>query len=213
MASRNLMWGVLAGAVLAVPLCWSGLKDSKHNFQSASWNPSGQVCLPCHTPHNASKVAAAPLWNHDETTAVFILYDSDTLTAPVVNQPSGVSKTCLGCHDGTVALNAFGGNTGSSEFLRSGPAFLGTNLSNDHPISFIYDTKLAADDGGLYDPKVTIVPLLDGQTIQKGMLIKDEIQCTSCHDVHAVRSPASQGGGMLLLSNNGSALCLTCHRK
>ena len=121
--------------------------------------------------------------------------------------------TCLGCHDGTVALNAFGGNTGSSEFLRSGPAFLGTNLSNDHPISFIYDTKLAADDGGLYDPKVTIVPLLDGQTIQKGMLIKDEIQCTSCHDVHAVRSPASQGGGMLLLSNNGSALCLTCHRK
>ena len=211
MASRRIAFGILAGAALFAPLSWSALKDSKHNFLSASWNTSGQVCLPCHTPHHANKSAAAPLWDHDETAASFILYASDTLNAKV-NQPSGVSRICLGCHDGTVAMNAFGGNTAGSEFLRSGPAFLGTDLSNDHPVSFVYDTTLASDDGDLYNPETATVPELGGKTIQQGMLIRNEMQCTSCHDVHATSSSSSDSG-MLLFSNNGSKLCLTCHRK
>src|SRR5512139_3263798 len=75
--------------------------------------PEYQICQPCHTPHNADSTAqGAPLWNHEVTTASFQPYASPTLDASV-GQPSGVTKLCLSCHDGTVAIDSFAGQTGS----------------------------------------------------------------------------------------------------
>jgi predicted CXXCH cytochrome family protein len=195
---------------LWVPLASrSGITGTAHDFSQEAWNTSGETCLPCHTPHHAES-SLVPLWNHQTTVSSFTLYSSDTLDA-AVGQPSGSSKSCLSCHDGTVALNAFGGNLGS-EFIAGG-ANLGTDLSNDHPISFTYDTSLALQDGDLFDPSTKTVPALAGQTIQDGMLFDNQMECSSCHDVHSSRGDAMTSAKLVIVDNAGSALCLTCHDK
>ena len=179
---------------------------SAHDFSDDSWNTSGQICLVCHTPHNADvSVSNAPLWNHETTNATFTTYSSATMDA-TTGQPDASSKLCLSCHDGTVAVDNFGNQTGGSHYLTGGPD-IGTALSDDHPISFTYDAALAAVDDGLYDPSTTNSGL--GNTISSDMLIGNQVQCASCHDVHNGSGIAK----LLKISNNASALCLTCHKK
>ena len=173
-----------------------------------SSNPvtNGQICIVCHTPHNAdTTVAGAPLWNHEVTTATFTLYDSPTFQGgTTISQPAGVSRLCLSCHDGTVAIDSFGGRTGTL-FITGGEA-LGTDLSGDHPISFTYDSALATADGELADPAVANSGL--GGTIDNDLLFAGNMECASCHDVHD-----DFFGNFLRLSNDASAMCLTCHNK
>ena len=183
-------------------LSQAAISGSDHDFSAASWS-GGQICLPCHAPHDGVNVANAPLWNHEVSTATYTLYSSPTLDA-VPGQPGGASKLCLSCHDGTVAIDSFGGKTGN--IMLSGS--VGTDLSDDHPISFIYNAALAAADGGLHDPTVRLsgVPGTTG-TIDQDMLFAGSLECASCHDVHN----ANNTGNLLIKSNDGSALCLTCH--
>jgi predicted CXXCH cytochrome family protein len=181
---------------------------SGHDFSGAAWNSTTEICKVCHTPHNGvTTIPGAPLWNHALSTATYTVYTSSTLDA-TVGQPDGISKLCLSCHDGTIALNNFTGNTYSgADVFASGDALLGTNLTNDHPISFLYDAALATTDGGLFNPTSTNSGL--GSTIDADMLFNHKVECASCHDVH-------NGTGidfLLLKSNTGSALCLTCHDK
>jgi predicted CXXCH cytochrome family protein len=182
----------------------AGIAGSKHDFSSTGWS-GGEICIVCHTPHNAdTSVAGTPLWNHAVTASSYTVYSSSTLNA-VVGQPSGVSKLCLSCHDGTVALDSFGGATGTH--MITGTANLGTNLSNDHPISFTYDTALATADGGLFDPAVKTSGI--GGTVSHDLLFSGKLECASCHDVHNGLGIAN----LLRKANTGSALCLTCHNK
>ncbi|NOX18903.1 MAG: cytochrome c3 family protein [Chlorobi bacterium] len=180
------------------------ITGSAHDFSSESWNSSGEICITCHTPHDAM-TGYEPLWNHEVTASTFTLYSSSTLDA-TLGQPDGPSKLCLSCHDGTVALDNFGGTTTGTSFI-TGDALIGTDLSNDHPVSFTYDASLATTDGGLNDPTTTSSGL--GGMIDADMLYSNKMQCASCHDVH-------NGAGidnLLVKSNASSALCLTCHNK
>ena len=179
---------------------------SAHDFSGESWNTTTEICIVCHTPHNADiTVLEAPLWNHETTLANFTPYSSPTLDA-TVGQPSASSKLCLSCHDGTVALDNFGGTTGGTNYIGGG-ALIGTDLLDDHPISFIYDAALATTDGGLFDPITTNSGL--GSTINDDLLFGGQMQCASCHDVHN----GSGEDNLLRLNNDASALCLTCHNK
>jgi len=188
---------------------YSQITGSAHDFSGENWNNTGEICIVCHTPHNADiTVPDAPLWNHEVTaTATFTLYNSPSFDgAATIGQPSGASKLCLSCHDGTVAMDNFGGRTNGGDFM-TGSELVGTDLSNDHPISFTYDAALASTDGGLYDPTSANSGL--GGTINDDLLLAGQLQCSSCHDVH-------NGGNLnnlLRISNAGSALCLTCHNK
>jgi hypothetical protein len=192
------------------------ISGSVHDFSTSPFS-GGQICIVCHAPHNVATPVIPPLWNHETTTASYIVYDSPTLDAGPLGQPSGSTLLCLSCHDGTVAVDSFGGNTGT--FFISGDANLGTDLSNDHPISFTYDTALAATDGGLFDPSATNVTIGSGQftrsgTIQDVMLQADQLQCASCHDVHNDFVAGGIGGDpLLLISILSSELCLSCHNK
>lgn len=186
------------------------IAGSAHDFSGLGFS-QGQICLPCHAPHNTSTaVQNVPMWNHAVTSAVYQLYTSETLDAGspagALNQPGGSSKLCLSCHDGTIAIDAFGGNPGSQ--LISGRNNLGTDLGNDHPVSFVYDTHLALADGRLNDPASTLSGLAGSTgTVLEDMLFASRLECSSCHDVHnKFGQPA-----LLLKSNTGSALCLTCH--
>ena len=188
-----------------VQYSFAQITGSAHDFSSDTWNASGEMCIVCHTPHNAVS-GTAVLWNHEATAvATFTVYSSTTLDA-TVGQPAGNSKLCLSCHDGTVALENFGGVTTGTNFIVAG-ANVGTDLSNDHPISFAYNTALATSDGGLFNPSTATSGL--GGTIAADLLFGNSMECASCHDVH------NAGGNSFLLriTNAASALCLTCHNK
>jgi len=212
MKKFNLFLAVATLVVLS-QFGYAQISGSKHDFSSATWNTTvgKEICVVCHTPHNANtSVANAPLWNHAiSAVASYTLYSNAATMNSVVGQPDGSSKLCLSCHDGTVALENFGGVTTGSNTI-SGTALVGTDLSNDHPISMTYDAALATTDGGLFNP-TTKLSGIGGvtATINSSMLFAGKMQCASCHDVHNSGNLA----GLLLKSNAGSALCLTCHNK
>jgi predicted CXXCH cytochrome family protein len=197
------------------------IRHSHHDFSGAAWS-NNEICVPCHTPHNADmNVMSAPLWNHEVTTASYTVYASSSLNA-APGQPSGVSRLCLSCHDGTVAFDNHGGATNGSRFTNFGN--LSTILSDDHPISFLYNSALAAVDGELRDPDTAPSGL--GGTITDDLLENGSLECTSCHDVHISRNTQGCTGchnthGPVLttktlslrVSNDNSALCFTCHIK
>jgi len=195
----------------------AGIQGSVHDFSGFSF-AGGQICLPCHTPHNAES-DAAPLWNHELSVATYNLYSSPSMQA-TVNQPTGASKLCLSCHDGTVAVDSFGGDSGTI-FIDafSADANLTTDLSNDHPISFVYDTALATADPGLFDPSTTIVTIGSGAfsktgTITDVMLENNVLQCQGCHSVHNdFVAGTAISDALLKISIGGSNLCLACHNK
>lgn len=184
----------------------AAITGSKHDFTSTNW-AGGQICLPCHAPHNNKNATGELLWNHDMSSVTnYELYSSPTFDAngtgalnTVTLTPSGISKFCLSCHDGTVALDAYGNHVSTSGTI-TGNANLGTKLSDDHPVSFLYDATLATTDGGLVSPAnlPAEIRLFDGK-----------MECASCHDVHNKHTlPA-----LLNVSNDGSGLCLSCHTK
>jgi len=188
----------------------AGIEGSKHDFSGRGWS-GGRICVVCHTPHGADlSVAGAPLWNHQVTaaTATYQLYSSPTLDATVSAPEHYGSKLCLSCHDGTVAIDSFGGSTGS-EFV-TGKALIGTDLRGTHPIGIVYDAGLATTDGQLYNPESRTSGL--GGTINEDMLFgTGNLECASCHDVHNTESAGKPF--LLRITTDGSALCLTCHDK
>ncbi|MDC0358621.1 cytochrome c3 family protein [Oligoflexia bacterium] len=199
---------IAAATLLIIPatVFGQGIANSEHDFSGQAWNTTGEICVVCHTPHNAdTTVSEAPLWNHQVTSATYNLYSSTTLDA-TMGQPDASSKLCLSCHDGTVAIDNFGGTTNGTNYV-SGSALIGSDLRNDHPVSFTYDTSLASTDGELHDPATTTSGL--GGTITQDLLFASKVQCASCHDVH---DSAGQDA-LLRKSNAGSAFCLTCHDK
>ena len=207
MKHAMLMTFLLSGLLMLNGLLFGQtISGSAHDFSNETWNTTGELCIVCHTPHHADvTVGDAPLWNHDVTAANFTLYNSATLDA-TVGQPDGSSKLCLSCHDGTVAVDNFGGQTNGTQFV-SGGGLIGTDLNDDHPVSFVYDATLAGNDGGLFDPTTTNSGL--GGTIDEDMLFNGKLQCASCHDVHNSSGIAK----LLIKPNSASALCLTCHSK
>jgi predicted CXXCH cytochrome family protein len=196
---------VVLFVLLGTASSFAQIAGSKHDFSGTSWTTNQEICLPCHTPHNAKAITDAPLWNHQVTTSTFSIYTGYALQS-TVGQPDGSSKLCLSCHDGTVALENFGTVTNGTTMM-SGLANFGTDLSNDHPISFVFDAALAAADGELHNPTTQTSGL--GGTITDDLLDNTRVQCSSCHDPH------NKGNlpDMLRKSNTASALCLTCHNK
>ena len=193
---------------------------SDHDFSTRTWNTRANPCGTCHTMHHANTPQLIPLWIHKTTTSTFTPYSSATMTA-TVGQPSAASLACLSCHDGTVAVNDYGGSVnGTAEYV-TGTALFGTDLSVDHPISFTYDTALATADGFLQDPATRLVVgtgFSGTKTITQEMLRYGKMECVSCHDVHKQRGASSTSGISAVMSSkytssSSPGLCLTCHIK
>jgi predicted CXXCH cytochrome family protein len=177
----------------------AGIVGTAHDLSGDFNGPDGnQVCIYCHTPHNAT--AHVPLWNRDTSVANYTMYDSFTEDYDHPSTVDGSSVLCMSCHDGTIALNAIhNGNVGGNPTFISGDGLLDTDLTNDHPISFVYQSSIDNGDTGLFPASNNAVAaLLEG----------GKVQCASCHDVHG-----SSFDPFLRMSNAGSALCLTCHNK
>jgi predicted CXXCH cytochrome family protein len=155
------------------------------------------VCRPCHAPHNAN-VDTGYLWNHALSSATYQLNEGDPA------ELSTSSKLCLGCHDGTVALDSYGGNTGT--IFMTGSSMIGTDLRGSHPIAIDYpvgSTRYTAPDADGNISATGITP-----TGQYAHLEEGKVQCASCHYAHGSRASY---GMFLRVDNTGSQLCMTCH--
>ncbi len=187
----------------------ASILTSKHNLSTSgpgTIKASGEseVCIFCHTPHNARQDIPY-LWNRSAQTTIYTPYDSSTLFAKV-GQPTGASKLCLSCHDGTIALGAvlskpspipfIGANT-----LSGRSTSLATDLSNDHPVSFNYQSSITSGNTELVAASTLI-----GSPVKLDST--GQLQCTACHNPHD-----DAFGKFLVMSNQGSALCITCHTK
>lgn len=185
-----------------------GIQGSEHDFSATGW-AQGQICVPCHAPHNAStSFRAVPLWNHAVTTATYKVYTSES-TIQIPGEPGVLSKACLSCHDGTIALDAYGGATTGSNYL-TGPANLGTDLSDDHPVGVLWAHQTTASGAGA--PPCSNCHAAHG--MGGGMknpgpvyFYSRRVECPTCHNVHN-RANLPR---MLVKSNARSALCLHCH--
>lgn len=207
---RRLAAGLLAVAAFGLPAISAqcGVANTKHNLSVSGpgairATEETQICLFCHTPHNASP--RGPLWNRRDSGGTYTPYSSSTAVA-APGQPTGASVICLSCHDGTIALGEVLSRStpitlaGGVTTMPSGSGRLGTDLSDDHPISFVYSSILASQRGELADPATLTGPVRTDATGQ--------LQCTACHDPHI-----DTYGQFLVLSNQSSALCRTCHVK
>lgn len=188
---------------------------SAHDFSNQGWSQS-QTCLPCHTPHAAAEISingypAGRLWNHalPSQGQVYTTYEGDLSRDDALD---AYSILCMGCHDGTVALDAFGDEVGST-FL-TGDALVGTDLTKQHPVgvsavwpeptpSYFNDRTTWENQsfGGSRMGRLRLM-MVDGQE-------KSVVSCATCHEPH------NRGGHdyLLRIDNTSSQLCLTCHSK
>ncbi len=206
---------IFALMLMAVPVTGvqAGVLDTVHNmgFYSPGTVKSPdttQVCIFCHTPHSAA--SAGPIWNKNESGATYTLYTTETMVSNV-GQPTGSSKLCLSCHDGTIALGSLlnlpgAATTGNIDVLNttagklssSSTAYIGTDLSDDHPVSFAYSDSI--DNIEIQD-KASLPEAINLDSAGR-------LQCTTCHDPHGTAYD-----NFLVASLATGGLCTDCHLK
>lgn len=197
---------LLTGGMSAGPGTKSAVLTSKHNLSVTGPGPvtsqAQDACIFCHTPHT-SYSDEKPLWNHTLSLQTYNTYTSSTYDAGAAAPSAGVSKLCLSCHDGTIAL----GQTVSAGLIPTAgsmrpAAVLGTNLTNDHPLAIqpVNDGQLAL--GLFQSPPISNDPAV--------RLPSGRIECMSCHDPHTQGNDAA-AQKFLVRSNGGGAICLACH--
>lgn len=208
---------VLSGIVFA------SIVGTPHNIATGG-------CVACHTPHGAVSSTNGPLWNRSQATQTYTPYSSATLDmGPIVagdiNAPQTIA--CLTCHNGVTStvVNAPGpgttvGSAWDSTTVAAGAALgfagttntfanIGTDLSNDHPIGFVYDnTKGPA--GEFATVAAVTAAKLPLYTVGAAV---NRVECATCHDVHNVAYPTPTATEVyfLRMTNVNSAMCRTCH--
>lgn len=182
-----------------------------------------EVCVFCHTPHGG--LLTGPLWNHSlPANNSFTHYNSATLSTAlqglsVTRVINDESLLCMGCHDGSVAVDHlinypnslngnpitfFGGSTTDLDIVdlfggvgaRIGASPSNTSgsgdLSDDHPISFSYADVLA-------DPMYGAGGSKDGQLRPIG------------NTADANSALGYKGEGVRFFGSNARVECSSCH--
>lgn len=176
-----------------------------------------EACVYCHSPHGGRN--ERPLWNRVLPLGPYRMYSSGTIDMITDAQPTGTSRLCLSCHDGTIALD----DVINQPLTHTGPNAPGETIkrcatdchkggdpsggfnwekvwfeldfSKQHPISITYDP---VRDAG-FRPAAAVEAA--------GLKLEDgKVQCNSCHDPHT-----QQNRKFLRVPNSAGSLCLVCH--
>lgn len=103
------------------------------------------------------------------------------------------TSDCMACHDGAGAVSVTIDWRNNPSGLRSHKKPGGA----DHPIGMDYESYAASS--GDYKPISGLNPRM--------IFVNGRVGCLTCHD------PLNQERGHLVMSDRGSALCLSCHSK
>ncbi len=204
----------------------------KGNIKAAT---ETEVCVFCHTPHGG--VSGKPLWNRNLPTASYTTYQSDLLYRMGKSQASGlgsskdepgaISRQCLSCHDGTVAIGSvhvlraklqngqqisMTGTGAGGTMPSDSVGDIGTDLSFHHPVGVEYTPNIAKNFGsGTKTSELKAVPDAPLKLYNYGGRMY--VECSSCHDPHVdnkkflrVTSGANHG-------QNVKNTCISCHDK
>lgn len=177
----------------------------------------GQPCVYCHAPH--ATAGTRPLWNRRLPTGPYRMYE-DPLDMIADPQPTGTTRLCLSCHDGTIGLDdilvrpvGWSGSGPHRETIEEctschnggNPAgglnwenvwFRPQDMRDQHPISIQYD---ASRDAGFHPASAVTAA---GLVLENG-----RVQCNTCHEPHSARYRP-----FLRVPNSNRSLCLICHR-
>ena len=169
------LWTFLSSLGAGAALCALALtahgavQNTPHNMNAtfgANTIQDNQVCLPCHAPHNQPDPTQGFLWNHVMSANGSTGY---TMYAPLNTSIEGkslvvglddTSMKCLSCHDGSVAVDNYGGYNFTTQTFGSSVSpnktFLGVandtlghstapfviggsgSLASDHPVGVLY---------------------------------------------------------------------------
>ncbi len=197
----------------------SDIRNTKHNL--STWGTGlyksdnySEVCVFCHTPHAAG---SWPLWNRNMTgVSGFTTYSSIKFDVTATDIDD-TSKLCFSCHLATTTVKNNLNNpsnlknnaqpTFSFNGIRS-TAAIGTNLRDDHPVAFNYNTAQGNTNYEL-NSYANVTNVLGTDAFTGG-----DMTCASCHDVHGKLDASNNVIPVLLRRSNASSmLCLTCHLK
>jgi predicted CXXCH cytochrome family protein len=211
------------------------------NFQLANTYPVEEICVFCHTPHNAS--SAGYLWNRTGTAATgYNMYTSSTLTQAIKdnmgNAPTGLTLMCMSCHDGITSIAAgtlanapyyvdgrqqvelsdpFNGYSKIGDLYYGGFVGWGANIGNLNAIN-----GTTADLTNDHPVSFTWVPGITGINPPASLLNGDwsatggaELKLFNgrmeCSTCHDVHN--NEKAPFLRMSNVNSDMCLSCHDK
>src|SRR3990172_1855070 len=197
-----------------------------------------EVCVFCHTPHHTNQsgpggAPVAPLWNKGISPGPYTAYGNTIGGTAIANGDIGsTTLACLSCHDGVTTwdnlVNApgkggvvAGGTKAGDTTAGSGPDSpfgrqqnvlrlnIGTDLSNDHPVSVVYngtvaglrptstvlstidlDADLAASattafNGNLAQNRWAVNGFITDSASISDLLrgnARNRVECSSCHD-------------------------------
>jgi hypothetical protein len=234
----SLVFGIAAD--LRAGINSPGVYNTPHDVRVITGQEGLEPCAMCHTPHSGT--GAYPLWNRDQGGQTYDLYSSPSFDMYSGNQPQSPSALCLVCHNGVFSslVNYPGPSSPQNddydyEMNPSFWAMLGTDLSNDHPISFTYNPNMdnTQDNNGFPAPNICNtgtstrywIPSQDAPTGLAYPLYgtdRHQFECATCHSVHdTVQYNGKQlvGGKsvgtqvfFLRHSNAESKMCYDCHR-
>ena len=174
--------------------------------------------------YSSSTLDALPTQPTGTSLACLSCHDGTVAFDAIRNLPGSGGYTNTPSVDGTSTWTFVGT---PDKKMPDGITLIGTDLRNDHPISMVFadarspsSTSASQTAGfrtitttgskkcvgnGIADCDDPAALPLSSATIGGSA---DYVQCTSCHDPHRSDTPT-----FLRKSNDGSALCLTCHVK
>lgn len=223
-------------AVSAQALTIVGTKHDLSNSARAGSirsTSTNQVCVFCHTPHNAT--INKLLWNRTGNPVaanmkIYTSYNTGAMRTALPQSALGNdsnSLLCLSCHAlptaNLVVENVVGGAIAASTPAADANWLAKTgkmnDLTNDHPVGINYDSAVtvAGAGTGLTASALGKITGPGGGTtdgvgqlrlFKSGVSGTSTLECASCHNVHD-----NSYGKFLAATNTASNLCRICHVK
>ncbi len=215
-----LALGLMAGITSMV---WATVIGTPHDL-------APEPCAMCHTPHSGT--GQYPLWNRLQPTQTYTTYNSISFDMGPTVSPRSPSSLCLVCHNGVAStLVNYPGPCSNPDaaydITVAGCADLGTDLSNEHPISFNFNAAADLDNNNFPPatqlrtnptPRYAIVGSISGTNYwlygNTGAGEYNYFECATCHSVHDLATYPGKGDYQVYFlrsDNTGSQMCLDCH--
>ncbi len=216
------------------------IRNTKHNLSVSGpgdikATSQTRICVFCHAPHATTE--GKPLWNRNMSDTEYNTYKSEYMDRTnypksnnlgrQANEPGSLSRLCLSCHDGTIAVGSVYALKGSelgnaliemSGLVASGKlslgdmGFLGDNLSLHHPVGIKYDSSITIP----FNSGIKTIELRDtpsGPVKLYKYAGEQYIECSSCHDPHSANKKFLRLENNLNHASNINNICNSCHEK